>query len=140
MWHNNVSMVCCWQNKIVIKGMSLREMLSGCQDSWEHYTDNMLCYTYTPNVNLVPGREKFHYMSHDTARWHVCTFQLHTRFFIVLRMQLAEDQLIYKRVVYHTKFKVVSLWFATYWPQNHATVLNWLLAYILTFNEISYKT
>jgi len=53
-------------------------------------------------------------------------------------MQLAEDQLIYKRVVYHTKFKVVTLWFATYWPQDHATVVNWLLAYIL--HEISYKT
>ena len=53
---------------------------------------------------------------------------------------MAEDQLIYKCVIYHTKFKVASLWFAPYWPQDHAIVLNWLLAYILTFNEISCKT
>jgi len=55
-------------------------------------------------------------------------------------MQLDEDQLIYKHVMYHTKFKVTSLWFAPYWTQDHAWVLTWLLAYILTFNEISYKT
>jgi len=29
-------------------------------------------------------------------------------------MQLDEDQLIYKHVMYHTKFKVTSLWFAPY--------------------------
>jgi hypothetical protein len=55
-------------------------------------------------------------------------------------MQLAEDQLIYKHVIYHTKFKVASSWFALHWTQDHARVLICLSAYILTFNEISYKT